>query len=894
MTNTPFPNQVRAYDRVDEFDDVLHYIHQYPKTVPASQIRVEPGQVADDYIWEDHMDINPTTGEVMVDRLPNMEFRPANGVTHEFPFSVAATDGLNITVQDVMFEVKHVIEPPKWPVDVAHFYYTEGTPFLEQFVAYDPEQGDISYHLDASLLPGFTITSAGGFLSGVTPANPTPDVASKQFLVHAKSSASGIHSTLECVLHITNNNRAPVWNTSPIFNVSPGMWTTSLSATDRENDGPVTYEIVGENNGFVLSPIGTLARDNSDETANHVVVVRAYSGTGDRRLSTDLTITVKVTELPNDPPAWITPVGPIGSGEGGSVFNFQLQATDTELVTYEVTSGALPAGLSMDIRGRITGFLPAVSQGTTQYSFTVTASDGENFVPRTFSISVTRTNNPPSWNTPAGLLLDVWAGQPIDLQLSATDPEGAALSYTITKPSSLGWMSMTQNGRLTGRVPLDAEVTTANIVFTVSVTDGAHIVSREFQVRIKRLAPQTIGFTSSSEWLVPEGCYQMMLTWVVGAGGGGGAGHELGNGGGGAGGGSGGFERYVPLDVSPGDRIVMDIGAGGIGFSGSRGVMGYGGNGGGTRVLKNGTVVVQAGGGSGGGTSPNFNGGRLPSVPGQGGVPNGIAGVAGQIGWNDKASCYGGEGAHGPLIGAAAGAGGQANGGNNYTTGPGAGKPGVGPGSSGGGGGSQDRVNKSQNYWKGGNGSNGYVEFTFPSQGPVGGTAPWEPSQSGGGTGGGTGGGIGGSCAWVEAVLPNGKIVGDAVVGDELLLLNEMGDGYFKHPVTGVRFDTQQCFTITTETGIELTVSNSTPIVIKTISGYTVVNISASILMERVPVLDNGEFRWDLVVDLKEVGALPVALISADNGIYASGNKEGRYIFTHNISKEITDESIMV
>lgn len=892
MTNNTIPNQVRAFDP-DAFDDVLHYIHEYPKTIPASDIRAEPGTSARDYVWEDHMDINPTTGEVSVDRLPNMEFRPKDGVAHVFDFVVAATDGLNITLQDATFAVKHVIEPPKWLTDVMHFHYREGEQFREQLVAYDPEQGTISYHLDAGLLPGFVITS-DGVLTGTVPQNPTPEVITKPFLVQARSSRSGEHSTLECVLHIANNNRAPTWVSSPLFNVSPGPWTTNLEAFDREGDSPITYKIEGPNNGFSLDG-NVLSRVNSDETANHSVVVKASSGVGSRRLSTDQTITVQVTKTPNNPPSWVTPAGSIGAAEGGSKFEFQLVATDTELVTYKVTSGALPNGLFLSEIGKITGTLPAVAQGTTQFSFTVAASDGVNEVPRTFSISVSRTNNPPMWNTPAGLLLDLWAGQPFDLQLNAVDPEGAALRYTISKPASLDWLNMTQTGRITGRVPLSAKATTSNIPFTVVVSDGVHTVPQEFQIRLKNLAPQTIGFTNSDDWIVQEGVYQIMLTWVVGAGGGGGAGHEMGNGGGGAGGGTGGFVRYVPIDVVPGDRIRMELGSGGVGFSGCCGVMGYGGNGGDTRVFKNGALQVHVEGGKGGGTSPNFSGGHLASVPGQGGYPNGLPGKPGQIGNNDKSSCRGGDGEHGPLIGARGGFGGQANGGSNYTTGPGAGKMGVGPGSSGGGGGSQDRVNTSRQYWKGGNGNNGYVEFTFPSQGAVGGTAPWEPFSSeepvDPGTGGGGGGGWGGSCAWAEAVLPSGKKVGEARVGDDLFLLNKTGDGYFRHPVTGVRYDQQHCYTIVTESGIELTVSDSTPIVIKVNDSFEVVRLTNSILMERVPVLDHGEFRWELVLDLKDAGILPVALISADNGIYASGNEKDRFIFTHNIQKEIGDQN---
>ena len=736
MTDPTFPNRVRAYDRADEFDDVLHYIHKFPDTIPASRIRPQPGETERTaYVWEDHMDINPTTGEVTVNRLPNMEEYPEGGV-HKFPFVVAATDGLNVTLQDVMFNVAHVIEKPYFPTQTAEWTVTEGTNFSRQFVAIDPEPGGV-LTFSVTGLTGFTMSS-DGVLSGIVPPNATTVVQDKAFSVVVSSSASGQSNTLPCVFHIVNNNQGPVWSSPPIYNVQPGPWSAQLVAgtmdgtvmKDREGE-PVTFTIeVGAPAGFEINGY-TISRTFDapvfpENTATYPLVVTASSGTGSRLKKTNQIINVIVTDFPNDPPVWVTPAGSIGGGEGGSTFSYQLEATDTELVTYNLASGALPPGLTLAGNGLISGTLPQVSQGSTPYAFTINATDGENVVPRSFSISSNRTNNPPAWSTAAGLLLDVWAGQPFDLQLAAADPEGAALSYTITKPSTLSWLNMNGTGRISGRVPIDAAATTANLRFTVNVSDGVHVVPREFQVRVKRLAPQTINFTANAEWVVPEGCYQIMLTWVVGGGGGGGAGHELGNGGGGAGGGSGGFVRYVPVDVVPGDRLELRVGAGGVGFSGGQGVMGYGGNGGITKVLKNGVEVSEVSGGKGGGTSPNFNGGYLPSVPGAGGTPNGIDGVAGQTGTSDRASCYGGAGAHGPLIGAQAGAGGAANGGSDYINGPGAGKPGVGPGSSGGGGGSQDRVNSSRNYWKGGNGQPGFIEFTFPSQGPTGGTAPWE------------------------------------------------------------------------------------------------------------------------------------------------------------------------
>ena len=73
-------------------------------------------------------------------------------------------------------------------------------------------------------------------------------------------------------------------------------------------------------------------------------------------------------------------------GESG---NFSVTATSDSAVTYAVTSGALPTGLSLNTStGAITGTETA---GTpTTYNFTITATDAESqTVDGVFSINVT-------------------------------------------------------------------------------------------------------------------------------------------------------------------------------------------------------------------------------------------------------------------------------------------------------------------------------------------------------------------------------------------------------------------------------------------------------------------------------------------------------------------------
>ncbi len=89
----------------------------------------------------------------------------------------------------------------------------------------------------------------------------------------------------------------------------------------------------------------------------------------------------------NDSPVWSTSAGSLGTFEGLSTISIQLSASDDEngAITYAVSSGSLPSGLTLSSSGLISGTNAAVNSNTT-YSFTVNASDGANpSVSRAFS-----------------------------------------------------------------------------------------------------------------------------------------------------------------------------------------------------------------------------------------------------------------------------------------------------------------------------------------------------------------------------------------------------------------------------------------------------------------------------------------------------------------------------
>jgi hypothetical protein len=122
-------------------------------------------------------------------------------------------------------------------------------------------------------------------------------------------------------------------------------------------------------------------------------------------------------------PFWSTPSGNIGAFASGSSIRFQLFASPVPpatILTYQLISGALPMGVSINNVGLIFGNTQPEIENTT-YTFTVRATDNnQNIRDRTFSIIMSGVDSP-KFTTPAGTLLttfdSLWVEYPIEYSL---------------------------------------------------------------------------------------------------------------------------------------------------------------------------------------------------------------------------------------------------------------------------------------------------------------------------------------------------------------------------------------------------------------------------------------------------------------------------------------------
>jgi len=159
--------------------------------------------------------------------------------------------------------------------------------------------------------------------------------------------------------------------------------------------------------------------------------------------------------------SWITPPGSLANMLANVPVSTTVQAIDLanngSTLTYKVIGGSLPAGLTMDIHGVISG-TPTTTQyvTTSKYSFVVRVISSNGYVlDGGFDIILSNTvNNDFAWVTSAGSLGTIPAGEFYSLPLVAQNPQNVPITYKLL------------SGELPAGMRIISKQTTANITVT--------------------------------------------------------------------------------------------------------------------------------------------------------------------------------------------------------------------------------------------------------------------------------------------------------------------------------------------------------------------------------------------------------------------------------------------
>ena len=385
-------------------------------------------------------------------------------------------------------------------------------------------------------------------------------------------------------------------------------------------------------------------------------------------------------------PAWSTSAGTLASAYEADAISNSLTATSDSTVTYSVTSGTLPTGVTLNTAsGSISGTAPVVESSIT-YNFTVNAKDGENQdTNRNFSYTI----NPDSvtWSSPAsGATLSGLVGTAYTQALSATSAAGRSITYTANAlPTGLS----ISGANITG-TPSAASAISSLITATAATTSKTATRTVVWSVGVPAVGQAAYTTAGTYSWTAPSGVTAVCVVCVGGGGGGCNGMQGVAGGNGGAGGGLG-WKNSIA--VTPGQSYTVVVGGGGPSGTNSSGSARYGSNGGDSYFIN--ATTVKGGGGDGGGNYTSSSaggtyigdgGGNGGTVPVSDGSSSGAAGAAGYTGNGGAGLPYGVYGTAAGNAGAGGGGGSASLGGSNITAKNGGGVGILGQGANGAGG----------------------------------------------------------------------------------------------------------------------------------------------------------------------------------------------------------------
>jgi Putative Ig domain len=382
-----------------------------------------------------------------------------------------ATDscGRTVTSPTNTFTLAAVNNPPVFTSAASRAVTVGTTP--TPVVATDTDT-PITYTVTAGALPtGLTLTSTGTFTGAATTAGTFNATVTA-------TDSLGAASTQVVTFTVTAANTPPVFTSSAIRSIATGTAPSAVVATDLNT--PITYTVTAGAlpAGLTLSTTGSFTGTASTAgTFNATVTATDSLGAASTQA-----ITFTVTAA-NTPPVFTSSaIRSIATGTAPSA----VVATDPNTpITYSVTAGALPTGLSLASTGSFTG--TASTAGT--FNATVIATDS---LGAASTQAITFTVTTATVASVSGLSL-------VALPASGTGTVG---TYTAVPSGATFALSGAQ---LPAGVTIGA---TTGIVTALNVPPGIYA----FQVNANGLQKTVTIVIPSSNTSVTKGCVRGLIT----------------------------------------------------------------------------------------------------------------------------------------------------------------------------------------------------------------------------------------------------------------------------------------------------------------------------------------------------------------------------------------------
>ncbi|MFA5794301.1 MAG: SDR family NAD(P)-dependent oxidoreductase [Candidatus Brocadiia bacterium] len=284
--------------------------------------------------------------------------------------------------------------------------------------ATDPDGNTIAYSM-ASVPTGATLDAATGVFSWI------PDYTQAgSYEVAFKATANGMSDTKTVTITVNNVDRSPVLTSPGNQSVNENqLLTFTLSATDPDGDTvaySMTPVIIGaalnaDTGEFIWTP-------DYDQSGSYEVTFKATAN----GLSDTKTVIVTANNV-DRAPVLVSPDNK--SVNEDQLLTFTLSATDLDgdSITYSMTP--VPTGAVLN---EMTGVFTWTPDYTQAGSYTVTFTATANLLTdtKTITITVDNVDRSPVLASPGNQVVN--EAQLLPFILSATDPDGDAITYSMT------------------------------------------------------------------------------------------------------------------------------------------------------------------------------------------------------------------------------------------------------------------------------------------------------------------------------------------------------------------------------------------------------------------------------------------------------------------------------
>lgn len=383
--------------------------------------------------------------------------------------SARATRAFSIAVQSL-----NII----WETTQTTFAMNGGHTFYQPLSVRASNGSQVFLSVVTGTLPTGLSLSTTGILSG----RPNNQTGTTIVTIRAQVDGFAVHDDRQFTINVVQD--AVVWQTAGgnLGTVQGGKsFTRTLTAVSDPGD-TITYTV---RNGLLPtgltlnSSTGVISGVAGNYGGLQAFTIRASDGTiyADR----DFSITVDEDIISwNSPPS-----GSLGTYLGGSTLSATFSATSDngEAVTYSISAGALPGGLTLAPNGSLSGTLTNTNGIS---SFTVRAASAVSSSSRTFSITVSRDDI--TWKTSSTLLID--GDTPTEVQLAATSTSGRNITYSRQSGALPTGMTLASNGLISGTATVPGVHTV-----TARADNGLITSDKAFSINVN----------AAPIWQTPEG-----------------------------------------------------------------------------------------------------------------------------------------------------------------------------------------------------------------------------------------------------------------------------------------------------------------------------------------------------------------------------------------------------